>query len=136
MDAILKKYLGRTARTARLHLGLTQAQVAERAELAQAVYGRIERGGMMPSLPTMLRLCSVLELDANALLGFSEPTPPPWFAPPRPVQERSTVHRFLRTTRRLGRRQLAALGTMARAMLLTEDAPDARDSTADAQLEK
>jgi transcriptional regulator with XRE-family HTH domain len=136
MDAALKKYLGRAARAARLRLGLTQAQVAERAELAVAVYGRIERGGMMPSLPTVLRLCRVLELDANTLLGFSAPTPPPWFAPTRAAPERPAVRQFLGTARRLGRQQLNALTTVAHAMSLSEDAPDERDSRADAGLER
>ncbi|WP_309888874.1 helix-turn-helix transcriptional regulator [Archangium sp.] len=116
MDAALKKYVGKAARAARRHRGLTQAEVARRAMLAEGVYGRIERGGMMPSLPTVLRLCRVLKLDANTLLGFTAPTPPPWFAPSRPPEEHTTVRAVIRTARRLGRRQLAALGTMARAM--------------------
>ncbi|QRK05262.1 helix-turn-helix transcriptional regulator [Archangium violaceum] len=125
MDAIAKRFLGKTARAARLRLGLTQAQVAQRLDMAVGVYGRIERGGMMPSIPTVLRLCRVLKLDANALLGFSSPTPPPWFAPQRPTVERAAVRDLLRIARRLGPRQRAALGGMARAMLLSEGGPDA-----------
>lgn len=117
MDASLKKYVGRIARTARLRLGLTQAQVAQRAELAHAVYGRVERGGMMLSLPSLLRLCRVLDLDANTLLGFTAPTPPPWFSSPRPTEERPAVRQLLRTASRLQRRQLAALRSVAHAML-------------------
>jgi transcriptional regulator with XRE-family HTH domain len=125
MDATAKKYLGKTARAARRRLGLTQAQVAKRLELAVGVYGRIERGGMLPSLPTVLRLCRVLKVDANELLGFSSSTPPPWFAPQRPTVERAAIRDFLRVARRLGSRQRAALGNMARAMLLPERVPDA-----------
>ncbi|HLM48300.1 MAG TPA: helix-turn-helix transcriptional regulator, partial [Myxococcaceae bacterium] len=71
MDALLKKYLGKAARAARRDRGLTQAEVAASAHLSKEVYGRIERGEMMPSVPTMQRLCHVLEVDANTLLGFS-----------------------------------------------------------------
>ena len=39
----------------RERLGLTQAQVAKQACLASEVYGRIERGGMMPVSKFMLR---------------------------------------------------------------------------------
>jgi transcriptional regulator with XRE-family HTH domain len=121
MDATVRKYVGRTARAARLRLGLTQAQVAQRAELAVAVYGRVERGGMMLSLPTLLRVCRVLEVDANTLLGFTAPAPPPWFSPPQPKEERPAVRELLGTARRLRRRQLAALRLVAHAMLT--DAP-------------
>jgi transcriptional regulator with XRE-family HTH domain len=135
MDATAKKYLGKTARAARRRLGLTQAQVAQRLEMAVGVYGRIERGGMSPSLPTLLRLCRVLKVDANELLGFSSPTPPPWFAPQRPTAERAAVRDFLRIARRLGPRQRAALGGMARAMLLSEGAADAGQEAPHAELE-
>lgn len=135
MDAALRKYLGSSARAARRHLGLTQAEVARRVKLAEGVYGRIERGGMLPSLPTVLRLCRVLKLDANGLLGFSAPTPPAWFATPRNPEERSTVRAVLRTARRLGPRQLAALGTMARAMLDPEAPPDTEEEAPHAESE-
>lgn len=118
MDAALKKYLGNAARAARLEKGFSQAQVAQSAELATAVYGRIERGGMMPSLPTVQRLCRALDVDANTLLGFSSPTPPAWFTSP-PPKERPAVHEFLRTVRRMKPRQLRALRSVAQAMLTT-----------------
>ena len=119
MDAALRKYLGNAARAARLHKGLSQAQVAQSAELATAVYGRIERGAMMPSLPTVQRLCRVLEVDANTLLGFSSPTPPAWFTSP-PSKERPAVHEFLRTARRMKPRQLRALRGVAHALLTVD----------------
>ncbi len=118
MDAALKKYLGNAARTARLEKGFSQAQVAQSAELATAVYGRIERGEMMPSLPTVQRLCRALDVDANTLLGFSSPTPPAWFTSP-PSKKKPAVHEFLRTARRMKPRQLRALRSVAQAMLTT-----------------
>lgn len=115
MDVLLKKYLGKATRAARLDRGLSQAQAAKAANLATAVYGRIERGEMMPSVPTLQRLCQVLEVDANTLLGFSSATPPAWFTAPAP-KERPAVDQILRTARRLRPRQLVALRTVAHAM--------------------
>jgi transcriptional regulator with XRE-family HTH domain len=115
MEALLKKHLGEATRAARLHKGLTQAAVAKAARLAPAVYARIERAQMLPSVPTLKRLCHVLGVDANTLLGFSSPTPPAWFAAPA-AKARPAVERLLRTARRLPKRQFTALKTMARAM--------------------
>jgi len=122
MDALLKKYLGKAARDARRDRGLTQAEVATSARLSKEVYGRIERGEMMPSVPTMQRLCHVLEVDANTLLGFSSPTPPAWFSAPT-VKVRPTVERILRTARRLKPQQLSALKGVALAMSTVEAGP-------------
>ena len=122
MDALLKKYLGEAARTARLHKGLTQAEVANTARLAPAVYARIERAQMLPSVPTLKRLCHVLEVDANTLLGFSSPTPPAWFAAPA-AKTRPAVERLSRTARRLPKQQLAALKAVALAMSTVEAGP-------------
>lgn len=127
MDVLLKKYLGKAARLARRSKGLSQDQVAKAAHLATAVYGRIERGEMMPSVPTLQRLCHVLEVDANTLLGFSSPTPPAWFAPPEETA-RPAVEQLLRTARRLPKRQLAALKTVALAMSTVDAGSPTRPS--------
>jgi transcriptional regulator with XRE-family HTH domain len=68
-QAKLAKHLGGIAREARLLAKLTQADVAERVGISTEVYGRIERGGMLPSVPTLLKLCFALGADANVLLG-------------------------------------------------------------------
>lgn len=70
MDQKQKDALGRVARGARERLGLTQAEVARRAKLSPVVYGRVERGLMTPSVPTLRRLCLALGLSAGALLGL------------------------------------------------------------------
>ena len=70
MDEKLQSLLGEAARAARLRLGLTQAEVAEKAGLAQSVYGRIERGMMMPSVPTLRKLCLTLGISSDALLSL------------------------------------------------------------------
>ncbi len=68
---LLKKRLGEAARAARELLGLTQAQVAQAAAMRPAVYGRIERGGMLPSVPALRRLAVVLGVSPAVLLGLS-----------------------------------------------------------------
>jgi transcriptional regulator with XRE-family HTH domain len=69
MDEELRRSLGEVARTARERLGLTQAEVAQKIGLVPGVYGRIERGSMMPSVPSLRRLCLVLGIPSDALLG-------------------------------------------------------------------
>jgi len=67
----LQQSLGEAARAARERLGLTQAQVARQAGIAANVYGRIERGGMMPAVPTLRKLARILGISADALLALS-----------------------------------------------------------------
>jgi transcriptional regulator with XRE-family HTH domain len=71
MDEELQRTLGEVAREARERLGLTQAQVAKKVGLVPGVYGRIERGDMMPSVPSLRRICLVLGISTDALLGVS-----------------------------------------------------------------
>jgi transcriptional regulator with XRE-family HTH domain len=71
-DNELAKTIGRRAREARTALQLTQAEVAERVDLAAEVYGRLERGGMLPSVPTLMRIASVLSVEPSVLVGASE----------------------------------------------------------------
>jgi transcriptional regulator with XRE-family HTH domain len=68
MDEELRRTLGEVAREARERLGLTQAQVARKVDLVPGVYGRIERGDMMPSVPSLRRICLVLGISSDALL--------------------------------------------------------------------
>jgi transcriptional regulator with XRE-family HTH domain len=68
MDEELQQIIGAVARAARKRLGLTQAQVANQVGLVPGVYGRIERGDMMPSVPSLRRICLALGISADALL--------------------------------------------------------------------
>lgn len=70
-DGQLQKRLGEVARSAREGLGLTQAEVAARAGLTAPVYGRVERGGMMPSVPTLRRIAQALGVPVDALLDMA-----------------------------------------------------------------
>jgi transcriptional regulator with XRE-family HTH domain len=71
MDEKLQRILGEAARAARLRLGLTQAEVAVKVGLSPAVYGRVERGHMTPSVPTLRRLCETLGVSSDAVLSLA-----------------------------------------------------------------
>ncbi|WP_257463433.1 helix-turn-helix transcriptional regulator [Archangium lipolyticum] len=117
-QAKLALHLGAMAREARARAGLTQEEAAERIGVATEVYGRLERGNMLPSLPTLMRLCRALAVDANRLLGFSSSTPPAWLTLEIPGEDESpAVRRLLRSVRRLKPRQLTALSNVASALL-------------------
>jgi transcriptional regulator with XRE-family HTH domain len=84
MDEKLQRLLGEAARAARLRLGLTQAEVAKKVRLKSGVYGRVERGMMTPSVPTLRRMCETLGISSDVLLSLgaqareeAAPTPPP-----------------------------------------------------------
>jgi transcriptional regulator with XRE-family HTH domain len=53
-----------------MHLDLTQEQVARAVGFAPEVYGRVERGDMMPSVPKLWQLCLTLRLSADVLLSL------------------------------------------------------------------
>jgi transcriptional regulator with XRE-family HTH domain len=69
---------------ARERLGLTQAQVAKQAGIAPNVYGRIERGGMMPSVPTLRKLALALAISADVLLELGRADVAPSLEAPTP----------------------------------------------------
>jgi transcriptional regulator with XRE-family HTH domain len=60
MDGLDKRKLGRNIRQARSRLGLTQEQMAERIDMAPEVYGRMERGLLVPRLERFVAICRVL----------------------------------------------------------------------------
>jgi transcriptional regulator with XRE-family HTH domain len=68
----LAQSIGRNARAARGALGLTQSEIAERAGLATEVYGRLERGTMLPSVPTLVKLAHVLQVKPGQLLDETD----------------------------------------------------------------
>jgi len=71
MASELAKNIGHAARTARVALGLTQAEAAERIGISNEFYARIERGQTMPSVPTLSRMSEILTVSADHLFGRS-----------------------------------------------------------------
>jgi transcriptional regulator with XRE-family HTH domain len=70
MSAKLAHCIGAAARAARNRAKLTQADVAERVGVATEVYGRMERGCSMPSVPTLRKVALVLGVSTDELLGL------------------------------------------------------------------
>jgi ribosome-binding protein aMBF1 (putative translation factor) len=60
--ARLRFELGEAVRRRREELGLTQAELAERAGLKQPAVARFEAGGTMPTIPMLERLAEALEV--------------------------------------------------------------------------
>lgn len=56
---------GEFIRNARTTRGLTQQEVAVRANVEQAYLSKVERGVREPSLGIALRICQALNLDIN-----------------------------------------------------------------------
>lgn len=106
--------IGATARAAREQLGLTQAQVAERVGLVPLVYSRLERGKMLPSVPTLLRICEALDISADEALGRSVTGKG---GKKRGEEEESvSLRRLVTLGRKLDERQLEALVHVAQVM--------------------
>lgn len=54
--------------------GLTQQAVADRVGIRQQAYARYESGKITPSIDVLYRLCEVLVVSADWLLGLSDNT--------------------------------------------------------------
>lgn len=65
----LAEVLRASLRTAREGAALTQEKLAGRIGLSTSTYRRIERGLMSPGLPTLRKLCQVLCLSLDELVG-------------------------------------------------------------------
>ena len=73
--------LGPNVRAHRLQLGLTQLELAEVAEMADATLSRIERGKLTPSVELAERIAQALGTSVDALLSAKKPTRRPKLRP-------------------------------------------------------
>jgi transcriptional regulator with XRE-family HTH domain len=110
--------VGETARVARQRAGLTQADVAERVGLATEVYGRLERGRMLPSVPSLRRLCIALRTASDAFLGLNSGEVATWVAESSPPEydESPELRRLMRTLRKLDGSQIKLIVLVAAAL--------------------
>ncbi|MBN1205154.1 MAG: helix-turn-helix transcriptional regulator [Myxococcaceae bacterium] len=123
MEKKLATTVGESARLARMRAGLTQADVAERIGVATEVYGRMERGKMLPSVPTLLRLCVALRSGPDELMGMAprngSARESPWAEEvPAGLDDTPEMRRLLRSLRRLRRPQLKLMHLVATAIIL------------------
>jgi transcriptional regulator with XRE-family HTH domain len=63
------KNIGANVRRLRVQAGLTQGQLAERAEMADATISRVERGRLEPSSTLISKLAGALRVKVDDLLG-------------------------------------------------------------------
>lgn len=118
MNEQLANILGAAARAARTRAGLTQAEVAEMVDIATMVYSRLERGKMLPSVPTLRRLCVALRVPADALLGLdSAEAVARAVQSQQPQEDSPSVRRLLGLARKLDEAQVRVLIGMATALL-------------------
>jgi len=109
--------LGSVAKDARKRADLTQEDVAERLGIASEVYGRMERGIVMPSVPTLRKICRTLGVSASELLGLEVAELPVSSVSPQTREENPPeFRRLLRRLRTMDKAQLAAIRTVASVM--------------------
>jgi transcriptional regulator with XRE-family HTH domain len=115
MNEKLAATIGKAARAARERLGFTQAEVAALMDLSHIVYNRLECGRMLPSVPTLVKLCEVLKAAPDDVLGFSRPVKGGKGKPGD--DEPPSVHQLLGLARKMDEPQRQALITTAKVML-------------------
>ena len=67
--------IGNKLHAIRKRMGLTQAEVAEAAGLADRTYADIERGSVNMRIETILRICDVLHITPDEILTEDSPSP-------------------------------------------------------------
>jgi predicted nucleotidyltransferase/DNA-binding XRE family transcriptional regulator len=110
----MKEAAATTLRRARERAQLTQAQLAERANVAQSVVSAYESSRREPSLETLRKLVSAAGFDLDVALVPSLPTSP------RRRSVEGNQSRLLRTLRALGATKVRLFGSVARG----DDEPD------------
>jgi transcriptional regulator with XRE-family HTH domain len=65
--------LGQMVYDRRTELGLTQAELAERADMTQPQLSRLESGGATPTVPLLARVAAALNADLD--IAFRPHTP-------------------------------------------------------------
>jgi ribosome-binding protein aMBF1 (putative translation factor) len=55
--------IGQAVRERRLALGLSQVQLAARADMTQSALSRLEAGGVVPTIPLLERISAALDAD-------------------------------------------------------------------------
>lgn len=72
MDKLLAKRIGKVARKARVALGLTQEDTAEKIGITVEFYSRIERGTALPSLSKLITMALIFGISTDKLIGLTE----------------------------------------------------------------
>ena len=59
-------------RTARTEIGFTQKQVYEKLNLSPNGYASYEQGRTEPNLATLKKICEILDVSADYLIGLQD----------------------------------------------------------------
>jgi len=70
MNMSTQEKFGQNIRKARTKAGLTQEQLAERADLHTNYYARVERGEENPSYETIEKIVKALKVKSSAVMPF------------------------------------------------------------------
>jgi len=128
----LARRIGERIRRLRILKGLTQAGLSELLGMSTEAYGRLERGFSLPSFPTFVRICSVLETSPDRLLEYEcthviAKSPVEWTeAPgntPNPAEEPDPILDQIRGLDPLARRALAGIVDLLRTRRRSEFTP-------------
>jgi len=129
MDTELARTIARAARSARTARGMRQADAAEVIGVSLEFYGRIERGGTLPSTPTLRSMAQALGVSADPLLGLTTKTGAPG-GQPAPTAVRDTAPALRRLLRRLRKATPRTLRLLAAVAAALEARPVARVKSA------
>jgi transcriptional regulator with XRE-family HTH domain len=66
----LKKRMGDEIKSLRIKAGLTQTQVAKKAEISVSTFGKIERGKGNAAVVTLFAICRALNVNPDALVFY------------------------------------------------------------------
>jgi transcriptional regulator with XRE-family HTH domain len=110
-------------RTRRLELGLTLAEVAERAGLSLPYVANLERGRGNPTVDALRKLAAALEIPASRLLGDDDGTPLDPIdlvlaSMPRSLLQFSRTDRFAAEIQRLAQSQGRSVEELRRQILV------------------
>ena len=74
------KYGGQVIQRIRKERSMTQEQLAEKVGIDPNSISRIERGRLIPALPTLIDICNALEIGSDAVLAayIATDTPIRW----------------------------------------------------------
>lgn len=67
-----KRIIGKAIKNKRIKVGKTQTRVSEDTGISRSYLSDVENGRYMPSVETLIKLASYLELDLNFLLQMTE----------------------------------------------------------------
>jgi transcriptional regulator with XRE-family HTH domain len=119
----LMKTVGQAAREARERLEMNQAEVARAAGISPVVYGRIERGQMLPAVPTLRKIATALGISSDVLLGISPKEVARTMSEPAPeVPLGPELRKLVRTLRAWPDEKVRFLARMAKLL----DSPSVR----------